>query len=392
MTRYLRGVVTAALLLLAATAAAIVIGELVLRAMAPYPGKYLTWPPHLRKIFKPDPRYIYGVIETAHFIINGVGVRGDEISPQQKYRVLDIGGSTTECLYQDQSRTWSALVERRLGSKHPELKPWVGNLGRSGFNSRHHVLQMTYEVPQLPHLDTVILLIGCNDLTLRLILGADYDPDHLTTPYGLQHQMRRTFCYYPLGFGFFCDLKDTAWWRLIHATTKQRASILTLDEYGEAVDKLRKRRLNAVKLLNKLPYMAPAMGEYGRNVNTIIDCAKKMSVRVIFLTQPSLWRPDLTKAENALLWGGGAADVEATDRGPYYSVDALTEGMAMYNKKLMEVCAQRSTECIDLAALVPKTTENFFDDVHFTDAGSQRVADIVGEYVNQTLGKGTKHR
>lgn len=387
-----RGIVTTLLLVLIATTLAIVAGEFVLRALQPFPGKYLTWPPHLRKVFSPNAKYVHGVRSPVRYVINAEGIRGDEFSQDQKYRVLSIGGSTTECLYQDQHLTWSGLVEDRLQRDYRELKPWVGNLGKSGFNSRHHVMQMKYEVPQLPHLDTIIVLVGCNDLTLRLIRGNAYDPDHLTTRYGEQHQIRRTFVYYPLGFGFLYDLKDTAWWRLIQATTKPRVSILAMDDYGKAVVNLRERRAHAVKLLDRLPDMGPALTEYARNVNTIIDLGKKLPVRMIFVTQPSLWRPDLTSSEKALLWGGGAEDVESSDKGVYYDVAALAKGMALYNSKLLEVCAARGIECVDLAAVIPKDMENFFDDVHFTDRGSQNVAHILAAYLEREPGLRTGDR
>jgi lysophospholipase L1-like esterase len=386
MNAHLRSIGIKALLVFIATAVAIIVGEMVLRALQPYPGKYLTWPPNLRKVFRPDPRFVPGVAGPAHYSINAQGIRGEEFSPNQKLRVLAIGGSTTECFYQDQERTWSELLGRRLGRTWPDLNVWVGNLGKSGFNSRHHVVQMRYEVPQLPHLDTIIFLVGCNDLTMRLIQGDAYDPAHLTTSYGERHQIRRTFWFYPLGLGFLTDRKDTAWWRLINAGTSAKNSFLVLDDYGQSIGSLRERRLNAAQVLDRLPDLRPSLDEYARNLNEIIELGKKLPVRMVFMTQPFLWRADLTDAEKALLWSGGTGDLESGERGTYYSVAVLQEGMERYNRKLMEVCAQRGMECIDLAAMIPKDTRHFFDDVHFTDFGSRAVADFVAAYFEQTPG------
>jgi hypothetical protein len=378
----LRGVAMKAMLVVTAAFAAIIAGEIVLRALQPFPGRFLTWPPHLCKVFTPNTQIIPGVIGPSQYRFNAQGIRGEEFSDEQRYRVLAIGGSTTECFYQDQQRTWPALLESHMHRVSPDLKAWAGNLGKCGFNTRHHVVQMKYQVPQLPRIDTMVFLVGCNDFAARLINGDAYDPDYLTTSYGEQHQIRRTFAFYPLGFGGLRDPKDTAWWRLIQSTKAVPPLSLGLDDYGNTLTRMRERRRNATELLDQLPDMKPALDEYARNLRTMIDLGTKLSARMIFLTQPSLWRPDLTNAEKALLWGGGAGDLESHERGVYYSVDALRKGIELYNRTLIEVCAQRGVECIDLAAQMPKDPTVFFDDVHFTDRGSRMVADILDEYLD----------
>ena len=54
----------------------------------------------------------------------------------------------------------------------------------------------------------------------------------------------------------------------------------------------------------------------------------------------------------------------------------------------MEACNLRSVECIDLAAIIPKDTKNFLDDVHFTDQGSRMVAEVVAAYLATSPGQG----
>ncbi len=394
MAAGLRGIAIKALLVVTATAAAIIFGEVLLRAFQPFPGGFFTWPPNLRKTFMPKPEFLPGLTGPSRYRFNSQGIRGDEFSPEQRYRVLTLGGSTTECFYQDQERTWPVLLERHLHRATPDLKPWVGNLGKCGFNTRHHVVQMKYQVPQYPRVDAMIFLVGCNDLALRLISGDAYDPDCLSTSYGEQHQIRRTFCIYPLGLGGLRDPKYTAWWRLIQSAKTVASSPLTLDDNGKRFDSLRERRRNALVLVDQLPDMESALGEYARNLHTIIDLGRARSARMIFLTQPSLWRPDLGESEKALLWGGGTEDLESREGGKFYSVDALRRGIERYNGKLIEVCAQRGVECIDLAAQIPKDTTVFFDDVHFTDRGSLMVADVLAAYFDThgcAGGRSAKH-
>ena len=51
----------------------------------------------------------------------------------------------------------------------------------------------------------------------------------------------------------------------------------------------------------------------------------------------------------------------------YYSVEALAAGMKLYNDALRRVCRDRGTECIDVAARLPKEAAIFWDDAHFTE-------------------------
>ena len=113
----------------------------------------------------------------------------------------------------------------------------------------------------------------------------------------------------------------------------------------------------------------------------MIDMAEEQSVRLILMTQPTLWRSDLPKNLAALLWLGGIGDFQKESGKPYYSVDALLEGMEAYNNVLRQICHQRDLECIDLSSMLEKDTSVFYDDVHFNESGARKVANIVSKYM-----------
>jgi hypothetical protein len=64
-----------------------------------------------------------------------------------------------------------------------------------------------------------------------------------------------------------------------------------------------------------------------------------------------------------------------------YTSRALTTAMAAYNDRLLETCRTWGVECFDLAALVPRTTEVYFDDMHYTEQGARRVAGEIAGYL-----------
>ena len=80
-----------------------------------------------------------------------------------------------------------------------------------------------------------------------------------------------------------------------------------------------------------------------------------------------------------LLWYGRIGNLQRADGTEYYSVEALARAMQLYNDTLMQTCASRNVECLDLAALVPKGTTSFYDDVHFNEQGSRIVARAVAD-------------
>ncbi len=64
---------------------------------------------------------------------------------------------------------------------------------------------------------------------------------------------------------------------------------------------------------------------------------------------------------------------------PYicYVPEVLAEGMREYNQVLLEVCAEEKLRCVDLANLLPQSFDYMHDDVHFSEAGARKVAEIL---------------
>ena len=112
----------------------------------------------------------------------------------------------------------------------------------------------------------------------------------------------------------------------------------------------------------------------------MIDVANEKSVRLILVTQPTLWRPDLPEDLAALLWFGGIGNFQAESGKPYYSAGALDRAMQAYNDTLLQVCRQRQVECVDLTSMLAKDTTVFYDDVHFNESGARKVAAVLADY------------
>ncbi len=162
------------------------------------------------------------------------------------------------------------------------------------------------------------------------------------------------------------------------------------DEEGQVYERWRQHRRNAAEILDETPPLDAALRVYRRNLIAIADVARDASVRLVFVTQPALWRADLTAEEEASLWLGGVGNFQETTGNPYYASRVLADAMSQYNAVLLDVCRERSIECIDLAGSLEASLANFYDDVHFTERGAAAVAEIIGARLGaRTVGAAT---
>ncbi len=374
------------LLAFCSLAFAILLCEVVLRLAVPSltTKGYCLWPPHLKTVLKPENDLMPGVFGEADFVINSDGIRGDELEPSYTYRILALGGSTTECFYLDQGKTWPYLLQTTLNENTQNHKVWVGNAGKSGTTTRHHIMAMQYLRLKQMKINAIILLVGINDLSIRLSQDEHYDPNFLAKPEVRDRLLAEAF---PGKYLVRTDLhfyKRTAVWQLLRQAREAvfRGDVKNVqDASGKIYITWREHRKSAAEIRDQLPDLSSALEEYARNINTIIDLAQENSVRLVCLTQPTMWRPDLPESLNTLLWMGGIGDFQGVSGRPYYSARALESGMDAYNNALLGICQERRIECFDLASMLRKDTTVFYDDAHFNDSGARQVAGILSEYM-----------
>lgn len=369
--------------------AALFVGSLVLflaiaeaAARLWLPEGYYVWPPHFRETFSLDLDVLKGASHESNLTINAQGMRGDPLPEGERYRLLAIGGSTTICTYLDDGDAWPHLVQRRLEDALGKNSVWVGNVGRPGHITAHHRLQLEKLLAQYPEIDAVLILVGINDMLSRI--SSLRDPIALPPP-GSNQQLRGVFSIFP-GWD-----ADSPWYRRTRIaqllTTRswslpgQRAQGPLVDARGEFVLRARDHRRQARSFLEELPGLPDGLAVYQRSLNQIVDAAQAAGVRLIFLTQPTLWREGLTAEEEASLWMGGPRFDRLAPGAEFYSVRALADGMARYNQTLLRVCRERGVECIDVASQLSRDGVVFWDDAHFTVEGSRRLAQLVSDYL-----------
>lgn len=377
-----------------ATFVGVLIAEVALRAFYPKTTRHYVLPANDSRVLSPIEEAVPGVSSEARYATSSIGIRGDEMADADGYRILAIGGSTTQNTYLDQTKTWTLAVGDRLNQLDGAPATWAGDVGRSGHTARSHVLQLERLVPELPRIDAVVMLVGVNDLTNALRMGWAYErPAPLTDPTALEAQVRVAFLQVPGGlheretqYGdegvpFFKRTAVYQLLRLVRNNVRDSRGGTQQDLFGSTYVRWRDHRAQASALHDSLPDLAGATAEYRSHLTRIARSANELDVRLIFVTQPTLWREDLSKEDAALLWLGGIGDFQGVPGMEYFTPAALAEAMDAYNEVLLDVCRTEAVECFDLAAALPKTTDVFYDDVHFTEAGAEQVTDLLYDYL-----------
>jgi lysophospholipase L1-like esterase len=347
------------------------------------PNLYYVWPPSFSMTFDASQNIQSGVTFPSQLTINAAGMRGDLPTDEQGYRILAVGGSTTICVYLDDSQAWPLLLQRDLNAALDRNEVWVGNVGRPGHRSDHHILQMEKLLDQYPDIDMVVSLVGINDLITNLPVD---DKRPVRAPVQSQRQMLvMSFSLFP-GWD-----EDTPWYRRnlfgrIHRLSTWRPfpgtqKLRPMDEKGEFVATLRRFRQRAGRFRHDPPELAVQRSAYETNLHRMVDIAQSRDVRLLLVTQPTLWSDALSPAERKLLWAGGPPFFLLRNGATYFSAEALASAMTSYNDTLLKVCGERTIECLDAASRMTPTTDNFYDDAHFTERGSAALASLISDYL-----------
>ncbi len=306
---------------------------------------------------------LHGVSPVVHFTTNKWGMRGDPVPDDwnEHRTILTVGGSTTQCFYLSDDKTWPARLQALLRGAYPDVM--VQNAGLDGHSTRGHLLMMRKVVPVVKP-DLVIFLLGLNDLSLSIS-----EKERL--------------------FGARREMTGTLYWIFSHSRVVQ----VLFRWYQVVVNKAPVVQTQRFYLPNGFPTgglrhptpmpaslesVLPSLPAFRDNIDEIITLAKRQHVKVLFLTQPLLF-------EDTPRWRETALAVYWLKR-QKYSISAATfrRMLDIFNNSLLEICDRRQVSCFDLASAVPHDRKYFYDVAHLNEVGAERVARAVSAYLVKT--------
>ena len=274
-------------------------------------------------------------VSGGEFRTNSRGIRGPEFSDTDRYRILCVGGSTTECLYLDDVKSWPHVLGERLGREGPGV--WVGNVGMSGTLAVTHAVLLEH-LPEATMVDCWIVLCGINDYGQQL--GGQYQNSAANAwsqafryrrP-GLAASWRR-----PLQRNLYTFASMERLRKAVEATARGD-SVVYQDVFVHWVDDLRNARSRAEKV--EVPSPPESwLSEYESHLSRIIELSRARKVRLVFLTQPVFWSEEKLPAElSTLILGGRLSDAT------YAMVSSLSRGLELYNRRMRDVCRREGIE------------------------------------------------
>lgn len=348
------------------------VGEVVVRAKIRYLNRAVLRYSPGKHDFDFTRWHVPGVSPKVTFTVNAMGLRGPMPPKVGKvYKIITIGGSTTECIAQNDAQEWPHLLMVELNKRQKGSPVWVGNAGVSGLTTVDHASCLR-RLPVLRQADLWIFLIGVNDLTAALLY------DGAPTQEVLEDRAELFAEHAPDGVSHLRGLLRRSWLLALvrNSLNHLRLMIFTWrSEKGAPTGaSLSGRALGPVV---SLPDLRSAIVEYTHRVRTLEQECRQYHRRCVFLTQPTMWRAGLSAAEESLFYGG-AVGYSGVARG-YVSASELGHAMAAYNQALLAVCREDQLECYDMAAAIPKDTSAFSDESHYNDNGARLVADYLAQ-------------
>jgi lysophospholipase L1-like esterase len=346
----------AAILVLLSTGVALGGAEVVLRVRHPFGfrmrGNTLVLPANRVYDIRADARSRSDQLD-AHVVHtkNSLGFRGPE--PPADFAdwltLVAVGGSTTECFYLSDGRTWPERLAARLA---PELrKVWVNNAGLDGQSTFGHLLLTRQALVRL-HPKVILYLVGVNDMftdaprdfdrMARNPLAALADHSELAATLLNLYRWWRTRRIEDLGaMPKPVALRD----RPRHAVPPAVAARLWREQDGRLA--AFRDRLERLVALDRGHGMAPVLITQPTLLGGV-DARTGLDTRPM---EVELWE----KLDGALAW-------------------RLLE---RYNDVTRQVGRERGVLTIDLARELPKDSTFFYDFFHFTNQGADRVGAIV---------------
>jgi len=117
--------------------------------------------------------------------------------------------------------------------------------------------------------------------------------------------------------------------------------------------------------------------EYARTLAAIADFVTAQGVLPVFISQPTLWSSKVPPEVDALFWWGAVGGPPGGSGATYYATELLDRMMAIYNDRLRQVAKQKNAPLIDAAEKLPKDPAYFYDEVHYNEAGSRALAELI---------------
>lgn len=298
---------------------------------------------------------------------NSLGFRGADI-PQEgldKYlSIITVGGSTTECYYVTDNKTWPEILNQKLQTDFNKV--WLNNGGLDGHSTFGHKILLEDHILDLKP-KIVLFLIGANDI----------------------ERMQESLCEHKTIMGDFHSRSLKAF--ILKTSQYSEAVSLSLNVYRALRAKLRGlghlKKLNIANL-EQISYPEPNLNDfldkhrkeyipfYEKRLKQLVMLCRNNSILPVLITQPALYGEGIDNQT-----GTDLAGIEINK----ISGHTKWQILQLYNNATKKIAEEDGVLAIDLANKLPKSSKYFYDYLHYTNAGCKKVADIIYQDLSNYL-------
>lgn len=268
---------------------------------------------------------------------------------EDDFVILAMGGSTTRNIKLEEQDRYPHLLEQVLQQEYPSARIRVVNAGMPWYTSKHSLISYETYYQQLKP-DMVIVMHAINDIC-RSFSPPEFamgpfaeDYSHYYGP-SIRAAQARTF------EGSLIDFGLQYWF----SSLRKKAYDFSLDTYV-------------------------SLNSYEQYVRRLVQNIQGDSAQVLLLEQRSLYKPDLSEMEQQALSFG---KIYCNNGSRYASPESLGEAMQQFNQKAEEIAEEEGALFVQIGKKLPSELDFFRDDVHYTPHGTRRLAELVGEFIEQ---------
>lgn len=292
-------------------------------------------------------------------------------------RIFTIGGSTTQMLDMDDQKTWSALLGFKLNAELGEGSVEVINAGLAGTRAEQSVGTLRYI--RRFHPDIAIILVGTNDWRRHIIdtVLAEKNIAQVKQPwekFSLKNSLIGSIVY--------------SWKVKSNVSSEREISNFSPRKISREEKLLACRQGEDLHLPDSFPQSVAK--SFATALDNVEKECNRQNLRCVVMTQPHGYKEEAKGDYREGLscnnrWGYPAVPLPPGLTYVFRDVERMGAIAEYYNDYVRARFKESSVKLCDLSKEIPGTEKYFYDEVHYTELGSNAVADLVHECIKEEV-------
>lgn len=266
---------------------------------------------------------------------------------EQVITIAFLGASTTECFWVDDVLRFPYLVGKEIADTC-NISTRILNSGGSS-NTTHHSLNILLNKTINYNPDVVLMLHAANDAGLLMGKG-NY----------------KTAMIEQTNTSMFDLISRRS--SLVGFVRHLRAQYLVNKQHRKIAQDLIKNKDKRSYQIEDIEQINKVLEQFAIRLKIFVDITRDIEAIPVLMTEPYYQK----------------INYELTEEDKRTSLAGINY-MDKFNEKIREIAALKRCELIDLERELPKDENNFYDNVHYSEAGSQKVAAIISKHLKEIL-------